>query len=409
MFWALLFNVCCIVLPITATAAFFVIERDNLYAYELSPSGQRAVSARVERLAAEMIHLDFDRLNQWDDLVAMELMNGDIAAARGYLLSARNMLPAREANLVERRVRSNSSDADVEAAALELLSPGTRSRYEATVPLLGRRAASGALAPHPQAPPAALGDQRDFEILARAIVSDGQSDPMHFVLTGLGLGLGGDFTPRMQAGAAALIAAERHEEFSGDLANEFTALTQAAVPNAQFRTIATAEHEGDAASAYANAAAAYRASISPERMEALKTALDEIGMMSEATSVAGAAIILTHARSLRDVPRLRLVAQAAGDRAVAVAKGLSRDGRLARTARGSLTMNAQLMLFAGAAVLALLALTALTGFGAYFVIQDALAQFGFGQREDFDIEIDTDESAGELVHTFNDGRTWRPL
>ena len=185
-FWALVFNLCCVALPIAATAAFFVIERDNLYAYELSPSGQRAVSARVERLASEMIHLDFDRLNQWDDLVAMELMNGDIAAARGYLLSARNMLPAREANLVSRRVRANSADADIEAAALELLTPGTRARYESTVPLLGRRAASGALAPRPQAPPPALGDQRDFEILSRAVLSDGNSDPMHFVLTRFG-------------------------------------------------------------------------------------------------------------------------------------------------------------------------------------------------------------------------------
>ena len=212
----------------------------------------------------------------------------------------------------------------------------------------------------------------------------------------------------MHAGAAALVAAERNEEFSGELANEFIELTRAAVPADHFRNIATAEHEGDAASVYANAAAAYRASISPERMQALKAALDEVGMMSEATSVTGAAMILTHARSLRDVPRLRLVAQAAGDRAVAVAKGLSRDGRLARTARGALTMNSQLMIFMSLAILTLLTLTALAGFGAYFVVQDVLANFGFGQHEEIEIDLE-DEDGGELVQTFNDGRTWRPL
>ncbi|MEJ0059512.1 MAG: hypothetical protein WDM79_08060 [Terricaulis sp.] len=51
------------------------------------------------------------------------------------------------------------------------------------------------------------------------------------------------------------------------------------------------------------------------RVKNVKAILDELGAMSEATSPAGAALLITHARSLSDLPRLRLVAQAAGDRA----------------------------------------------------------------------------------------------
>ena len=71
-----------------------IIARDHLYAYEYSEAGARLIAARVEKLNADLIQLDFDRQRQWDDLVAMELMARDIAAARGFLLSARSMLPA---------------------------------------------------------------------------------------------------------------------------------------------------------------------------------------------------------------------------------------------------------------------------------------------------------------------------
>ena len=404
---ALLFNICLVALPVTAAASFYVISRDQLYAYELSSAGQRNVSARVERLAGELILLDFDRTRQWDDLVAMELMNGDVPAARGFLLSGRRMLSAREANQIDRRVRAESNDAEVELAALELLTPGTRARYESLVPLLSRRSASGAVQPRAPEQFSVLGDQRDFELLARAMLSDAEADPLHFVLTGLGLGLGGDFTPRMQAGASALLVAERRQDFPNDFAEEITALVHSAAPTARFRSAALRQEHGADAGAYANAAAAFRASIIPDRLAAVKTAFDEIGMMSEATSVAGASVILTHAHALRDVPRLRLVAQAAGDRAVAVAKGLPRDGRLARSARGELTLNPQLTLllsltaaaFAGAILLAL--------YAAYLGLKGVFDRHGFGFRAD---EDEDEPEGGELVHTFSEpnGR-FRPL
>ena len=123
---AFAFNLCLVFLPLAAASAIAVISRDHLYAYEYSEAGARAVSNRVERLNGALIQLDFDRQRQWDDLVAMELMAGDVGAARGLLLSAPGMLPGRAANQVRRDAGANADDAAIERAALELLTPGTR-------------------------------------------------------------------------------------------------------------------------------------------------------------------------------------------------------------------------------------------------------------------------------------------
>ncbi|MBS0384382.1 MAG: hypothetical protein JSS00_03430, partial [Proteobacteria bacterium] len=108
---ALAFNVCLVVLALAAAIAFLLITRDHLYVYSYSPEGARAIAARVERLNASLIPLEFDRQQQWDDLVANELMAHDVAAARGMLLSAPGMLPDSEAAELNRRAPPGSSGA----------------------------------------------------------------------------------------------------------------------------------------------------------------------------------------------------------------------------------------------------------------------------------------------------------
>ncbi len=392
---ALVFNLCLLLLPAAGASAFFVVSRDQLYAYELSPAGQRAVRHRVERLAGDLIQLDFDRHQQWDDLVAMQLMNNDVAAARGFLLSARRMLPPQDANQLDHRVRADAPDAEIELAALDLLTPGTRARYEAIVPLLARRSASGAGDRLEPGRFTVLGDQRDFEILAQAVLQQSEGDPVHFVLTGLGLGLGGDFTPRMAAGASALIVSSRRQDYPSALGQEIRALVGSAVSAERFRSEALRLANGADAAAYPNAAAAFRAAVAPSQMAALKSALDQIGAMGNATSTAGASVLLTHARNLRDIPRLRLVAQAAGDRAIAVAKGVARDGALAVAARGELTFSRDLTTLIGIAGLALAALFVFAGLAIMHLARRAWAHFA------------EDPDGGELVESFRGA--WTPL
>lgn len=396
---AFLFNICLVLLPLASAFALATVARDHLYSYDLTPATQAAVRGRIERIASNLILIDFDRRRQWDEMIATELMKGDVAAARGFLLCAPAMLSSTDADQLNRNLHSNASDVDIEAAALDLLTPGTRTRYIANVPLLSRRSASGLSTTRALDPPINLGDARDFELLANSMLGDSDSDPLHFTLTGLGLGLGGALTPRMQAGAAALIAASRSPDFNPVFADEITTLVSAAAPAAAFRSAALTRAQGGADPAsYPVASVAFRASIDPQRLAVAETVLDEIGAMSDATSLEGATLLLTHARSMRDLPRLRLVAQAAGDRATAVAKNAPHDGRLPGAARGVLSFNRDLMLsllLAAAAAIGLAFTATATG------LEALRRTFGYLRR---DANADDDH---DLVQSFD--APWRTL
>lgn len=351
----MLFNVCLVLAPLAAFSAYLIAERNELYAYRLTEQNARQMRQRVERLSGELIMLDFDRRRQWDDLVALELIEGDIAAARGFLLSARAMLPARDADQINRAVRSNSGDAEIELAALALLTPGTRARYESTVPLLSRRSASGA-ANRPQDRFTVLGDARDFEEEAARVLRDPQASALSLTLIGLGLGLGGELTPQQALGASALEATVRRPDFSPAFTEEITILSDTAMPKEAFR--ADAFRRGDAAgannpAAYAHSSAAFTAALQPERLTRFKGVLDEIGAIAEAAGIVSAGPMIEQARRLKDLERLRLLAQATGDRAVAVAKRAPRDGRLPRVAAGSLRLSPELNVALGAVAAAL--------------------------------------------------------
>ena len=384
-------------LPVTGAAALLVIARDNLYAYEYSEADARATRVRVERLNAELIQLDFDRLRQWDDLIALELMGDDVSAARGFLLSGGRMLPERLARILNR----SENDAEREVAALELLSPGTRARYEAIVPLLSRRSASGAAGQRTPNSEVTLGDAQDFELMARALLSEPETDSLQFILTGLGLGLAGEPDQRMMHGAAAVLLASRRPDYPVGLQSDIDAVLTAAVPVEDLRAAALASAEGEAAGRYANVAAAFRAAVRPAAMDRARSMLHEIGAMAQAISVQAAADLLMHAGSARDIPRLRLLAQAAGERAAAAAKRLPRDGALLSAARGDLTMNRDLAITLAFLALWLLGLMAIVAFKVY----EAARPLWRGAYGD-----DEDDYGGELVDLGGIGaNNWRPL
>lgn len=395
---AFLFNVSLVLFAAASAGAFYIVSTDRLYQFEYSPTIAAKVRARIERQAGEVIQIDFDRRRQWDDLIAMELMNGDIAAARGFLLSARAMLSPGDANMLSRELRRDADDAEVELAALELLTPGTRARYESTVPLLSRRAATTDTAPPPAPRFNVLGDERDFELLASAMLADPDSDALHFVLTGLGLGLGGEMTPRMAAGASALVAASRRTDFADRFAEEIGAAITAAAPLDRFRTEARSRAEaaeGAEAASFTVASAAFRSAVDRDAFARATAILDELGAISEATSPAAAALMITHARSMRDLPRLRLVAEAAGDRAAAAAKRAARDGALPRAAEGTLHFSNKLigaLALAGLAALAMAFSVFATSFSAVRTVWQNLRD---AERDD------------ELVTSFD--TPWRAL
>lgn len=363
---ALLFNLALVVLAIAAAFAVMIIGRDHLYAYEYSQAGARVIAARVERLNGGLIQLDFDRQRQWEDLVSMELMANDVPAARGFLLSGPGMLPPRLGDDITRAAQR--SDAEAEAAALELLTPSTRSRYESVVPLLSRRASSGVAENRPeQISNITLGGQRDFELMARSVLADPDTDPVQFILTGFGLGLAGAMNQRDLDGAVALLAASHREDYSHAFGAQIAQLLTSAVSIEHFRSAALAGGDGDAAAAFANSSAAFRVAVDAPAAARVRAVLAQIGDMAHAISTPAATNLVMHAEALRDLPRLRLIAQAAGDRAAAAAKRLPRDGRLLSSAGGQLTVNRDLAMalsIAGAALFVLLLLVAWKGYRA---------------------------------------------
>ena len=382
---ALAFNVCLLVLALATAIAFLLITRDHLYVYSYSREGARAIAARVERLNASLIPLEFDRQQQWDDLVANELMAHDVAAARGMLLSAPGMLTAQDLADLNRRAPPGSNDAQVERAALELLTPGTRARYESTVPLLSR-SASGALPPQVVTDPGALlGSQSDFETIARAIMLDPDSEPMQLIITGLHLGMGGGLTPRMTEGAAVLMTASRRDDYPQNFGLQMQAMTDAALRVDDFRRAAMTRAEGADAGVFSISAPAFTVALDAGRLEALKSTLDKIGAMSEAASRNGAVALIAHAQTLRDLPRLLLIAQAARDRAPAAAKRLPRDGRLLTAAHGDLKMTRDLAIALTIAAIALLGALIAAGLVVYRIVRRTIAR------------MRDDDYAGELV------------
>ena len=107
-----------------------------------------------------------------------------------------------------------------------------------------------------------------------------------------------------------------------------------------------------------------------------------------------AVALITHATTLRDVAKLRLIAQAAGARASAAAKRLQRDGRLLDVARGQLTVTRELAAAMTVTVLAFLGLFAILGAKAFLA----------GRRLWLRINDDDDNDLVDIST-----RNWRPL
>jgi hypothetical protein len=387
---ALAFNICLVLLPLACAAALIVIGRDHLYAYEYSDAGALVVRERVEHLNGELIQLDFDRQRQWDDLVSMELRAGDPAAARGFLLSGAGMLPNRSANVLTQAIANDASEAELEVAALELLQPSTRQNYQQQVPLLSQRNAATAAQR-----PATLADPQDFELMARALIAEPETDPLQFVLTGFALGLAGDLTPAMQQGAVALLVSSRREDFPDSISVEVRTLAAQALPIEAFRRAA---RESAAYTAY-DLATAFRAAVVAEHATRLREVLAQLGAIGEATNTGAAATMLTHAYTLPDLQRLVLIARASGDRAAAAAKRLPRDGRLLDTARGELSFTRDLV--------TALALAGIAGFGLIAIVLLKILQAAAGAWRRMRAEDDEDDYGAELIDISSNN--WRPL
>jgi len=350
---AALFNICAVVLPLAGAYAAHVVVRDHLYTYEPTEGAARQARAALDKLARGLIEGE-DRRRQWDNHIAVALMEGDIAAARGFAVSARAMLPAADVSIINRAVSANPTDADLEAAALALLTPGTQARYLSTVPLLSRRAATETSQSPARRPFIVLGDRLDFENASLVDLNDPNADHLGFVLMGIGVLLPAQLSENALAGASIVQAGLNARRLPPRLYTALAERAEAALPRARFKSETDARMTADAPDRVLIFDAAFRAALDPAALEQFTRELETIGVIGEAASPQGALTLLAHARGFDDLPRLALLAQTNADRAVAVAKRLPANGALPDAGRGWLNVTPDLAVPLIVAALALL-------------------------------------------------------
>ncbi len=350
---AALFNICAVILPLAGAYAAHVVVRDHLYTYEPTEGAARQARAALDKLARGLIEGE-DRRRQWDNHIAVALMEGDIAAARGFAVSARAMLPSSDVSIINRAVSANPTDADLEAAALALLTPGTQARYLSTVPLLSRRAATGAEQTPARRPFIVLGDRLDFENAALVDLNDPNADHLGFVLMGVGVLLPAQLSENALAGASIVQAGLNARRLPAPFHAALAERAEAALPRARFKAETEARMTANAPDRVLVFDAGFRAALDPQALDAFTRELETIGIIGDAASPQGALTLLTHARGFDDLPRLALLAQTNADRAVAVAKRLPANGALPEAGRGWLNITPDLAVPLIVAALALL-------------------------------------------------------
>lgn len=325
----LAFNAAMAAMPVAAAGLATTILEEQAYAHHVSDATLRATRARVEAATAALIRDGGgDRTLAWSGAVSRELVDGDVAAAQGILLSASAALPAPLASRLQAQIPPKADDLAIAAAAASFLSPDVAAHYRAAAEGYGGRAAT----------PMVLGDTRDLAAQARAWVAGDPVDRTAFLLAGIAMSLpqsepvAATARTRMQSGAAVLRAAKRAAALSPAFLAELEARLAVA---ARSETLEPALAEAVAAEVAgadlaAGVLAAFRRSLSIPEALALGHELEAIGAIAEATSPATLVRLMPLASSAGDLPALRLLTLAAGDRAAPLVKyGADPAGTLA--------------------------------------------------------------------------------
>jgi hypothetical protein len=370
---ALVFNAAICLAPIVAARAALTAYGERPVGYDGSQlsieATRQAIDARFTRLAAVR---GGDMREAWADWVREELAAGEMSSARGFLLAAPAMLRGPDAASLRERIRvatAGGEDALIDAA-VSFLPEDVQAQFEdATASVLDRLegAALASSGPEPGLSPdvqpgdvvispvsgegdsggiqlasvsssidaapefSLLGDLRDLSYQASRWTRDPQFDEFAFVLSGVGLTLA-DRSAR--EGASVLLSARRAGTLNPGFMQHMQRELYLATPPQRLKRLLGLDvdtGEGYFALEPEAVGTAFRESIAAESLEPLLQDLRNIQAVASETSPVSAVSILSRVQNSADLKRARLVAQAGGDRAVALAR---HDGdRLLDTAR----------------------------------------------------------------------------
>jgi hypothetical protein len=386
----LVFNISLIALPFMGAALWQTVSSGNLIDYAPSPATRGATQRALKAEAARFVRAGEDRRMTWNNLIARELGEGDIAAARGFALSAPAILRGSDSAQIQRLVPANGSDRDYLNAAIPLIEPSyARQRFRSVI-------GSGENTAFDM-----LGDAQETAAIAQRWRNGESVDYVLFALGGATLGAPDAAPDDVRLGASVLKIAKNGARLSPEYAARLDAEVAAAVPPDRLRSELDAifQNRENIVDEGAAAALAFVRARQPEAWSRLADDLRQIGAMARATSPPGAAQLLAHARTSRDLERLRLLADATGERAVAVAKR-SPDRLILKSARGAIRWTDDLIADIGWTLLATLGLLLTTHAAVFGALRQAWDR---GETEDHGLSAPTQMSKAEAVKRARSG------
>lgn len=298
-----------------------------------------------------------DRYEFWYDVVDRELSERDVAAAHGFLLAAPQMLDrkdVRELQVSADAEREDRADDRLTAAALRKLPTAISLKYEeaqvsarvvdvqsdvietpetvveASVPaeVDGQGGPDVELAAEPAVAETRfrlLGTFQDLAENSERWLHGDRVDAIALKITAIGLietETGDGLSEANTRAASILKSALRSGRMTDDFRDYLTARVNAAVPDRVLKPalevalgeLATTDVRTE------RVRAAFKESIDPRGLQRLEADLEQIDRISMLTSPSAAVTLVETIGDAADLRRVRLLAEAGGDRAVALAK-----------------------------------------------------------------------------------------
>ncbi|MDZ4761621.1 MAG: hypothetical protein SGJ21_11155 [Alphaproteobacteria bacterium] len=329
---------------------------------------RQAIENRFQRLTASG---EAPPREVWAGFVREELEAGDMTTVNGLLLAAPAMLGGDDGDSLKARiaVADTGGEDQLVLAALAYLPEDVQETYEKrNAPIISKfdnvaaspvpaedvalQAADG-LAPatpdgqlardgdEPQTQYNVLGDLRDLALQASRWAREDRIDEFAFTLAGVGLTLA---DAEAREGASIVLSARRAQRLDPKLEFYLQRKLFLAAPPQRLKRLLVAEFQSEFG--YVSNAPViegiFKSSADRGAVESLSQDLRIIQEISRETSPSSAVTILSQVRDGSDLRRARLVAEAGGDRAVALA---SYDGEhFLDTARTVITWNNALRL-----------------------------------------------------------------
>ena len=372
---AAIFNGMLLLLPVLAANVVSGVFATRDFPQTPRPAALEATRAEIKSRFASLATSVDDRRDYWANLVALQLRERNMPAARGFLLAATEMLDERDREAViqaaPQAVPFGTQDEQLVGAALLFLPNDVRVRYETALlpPRLAAEDDTGDTLTTATPVSSSEGEESDPAVFSSVRVSSmgttgfsvlgsfedlvrnsrdwlaGVPDEAFSLrITALGLMADELEMPEhvdLREAASLLKAADRagrlrpgfHERLSYDL--------EQALPLSPLRTrmtdalsgVATVSEQADALHA------AFRETLVPDGLGPLYVDAAQINEIVDATGPVSTLAMLEHVNSVTDLRRARLVAEAGGDRAIAL-EAIIGD-RVLMTARTGIDLNRQ--------------------------------------------------------------------